>query len=86
MVCETMIMKDSLEIDPMSRLLSGCDMRTEPIESIESEQMPILYTTLEEALNAKMAHTKRILTKLKPDAKTRLANETKQGRKGLPAT
>ena len=72
-----MIMKSSLEIDRINRLLSDYDMR---IERIESEQQPVLYVTLEEALRVKMERTKQTLTKLNPDARARLANEAKRGR------
>ena len=69
----------------MNRLLSDYDMRTERIGSEASEQQPVVYVTLEEALRVKMERTKYALNKLKLEARTRLANETDRGRNGIPS-
>lgn len=85
---ETMTMKNSLEIEPIIRLSSDCDMRTEPIETSRHAQqpVPVVYATLEEALRAKMEHTKQVLSKLKPEARARLIEQGSRGKENSQST
>ena len=76
-----MTMNISLVTDRMNRSLFDYDMRNEHIDT----KQPATYATLEEALQAKMERTKRLIDKLNPEARARLIDETtRDQKKALP--